>query len=71
MNFPDLPEINHVQHVHESIVKLWTSISRESDYQHESLVNYRQQLVDILQTIKHTITSNKRTVNENHRYHNP
>ena len=64
MNFPDLPEINHVQHVHESIVKLWTSISRESDYQHESLVNYRQQLVDILQTIKRNLNTQEQTIQQ-------
>ena len=52
MNFPDLPEINHVQHVHHSIVDLWLFISRECDYQHDSLMKARELLVNILQTIR-------------------
>lgn len=62
MEFPTLPEVNHVRDVHDSIVKLWSFIAKEASYQDDSLSDARRQLVDILHTIRGHLTSSEPTI---------
>ena len=62
MDFTNLPEVNYVQYVHHSIVELWLFVSRECDYQHDSLMKARSQLVDILQIIRSQLNTREQTI---------
>ena len=62
MEFPRLHEVNPVQHLHASIVDLWTFISRECDYEHDSLIDARRQIVYILRTIRNRLEIPTQTI---------